>query len=100
MGNLQQTIQKQSLLFAQRIIEALRSASIDELVDMPRGGRAPREARPAHTAVVSSGRIRRSAADIQSTLEKIVALVGNEAEGLRAEVIREQLGLDKREMPK
>lgn len=87
--------------FAQEIIQALRGASIDDLVGLS-GGVAP-AARPGRAAPAPTvgGRLgRRSVDQIHKTLEQIVTLLGNHPEGLRAEQIRTSLGLDVREMPR
>lgn len=48
----------------------------------------------------SPKRHRRSAAEIQECVEKVVALVKKSKEGLGAQKIREELGLEAKEMPK
>src|SRR5258706_194028 len=98
--SLQRTIEVQALEFARAIIAALRSASIDELVGMTGGGAthhtngtAP-AARTARATRVSDGRlVRRSADDIARALDRIVAVLTVHPEGMRAEGIREELGL-------
>jgi uncharacterized protein YejL (UPF0352 family) len=58
---------------------------------------APRPPRPPQ----ATGRLpRRSAEEIEATLEKIVALLKKHKEGLRAEEIRKSLAMQAKEMPR
>jgi hypothetical protein len=112
MSNLRQTIEEQAVQFAQTIVQAMRSASLDELIAITGGGNriaSPRTAAPSTTAIASpkrgprirNGRLgRRSAADIARTLDQIVSVLGKHPEGLRAEQIKAALQIDKREMPR
>lgn len=99
---LNKTLETIAAKFAQDIIQALRGASIDDLTSVT-GGRSIERATLAKRATKGAvgGRLgRRSASDIQRTLGQIVTLLGSSPEGLRAEQIKEALGLDKREMPR
>lgn len=105
MSNLRQTIETHAQQFAAAIVQALRSASLDELVAIT--GATGREAtagaspRLAGASPKKSGRLgRRSPADIARVLENIVAVLTQHPEGLRAEQIRAALQLDTREMPR
>jgi len=52
-------------------------------------------------AAAASGRLpRRSAEDIVEILDSVVALVKRHAEGLRAEQIRSELGMQAKELPR
>jgi hypothetical protein len=95
--------------FASSVLDAVRSASLEELVGQAGGGarRGPgrppsasaTQAKPAKAA--RSGRLkRRSAEEISQVLDEIVALVKRNKAGLRAEQIREQLGMQAKEMPR
>jgi hypothetical protein len=95
--------------FADAVLEAIRAASLEELLTesgAPRG-RAPGMKTP-HAAVAgrtssrkASGRLpRRSPAQIAKTVEQVVGLVKKHKEGLRAEQIRMELGLLAKEMPR
>ena len=100
MLTLRQTIEKHAAQFAAEVLRALRSASLDELMSVTgsKGGglRLGSGALPK-----LRGRLgRRTAADIASTLDKIVSVLAQHPEGLRAEQIRAALQLDRREMPK
>jgi hypothetical protein len=99
--------------FTQSILEAIRSASLDELLGQADGagtrGRrpsarhapAPAGAKPAPKKTTPSGRLRRRSADeIEAMLDGVVALVKKNKEGLRAEQIRVELGLEAKEMPR
>jgi hypothetical protein len=109
--SLHSTLNGLATSFADSILEVIRGASLDELIE-PNGqtrsnGRssrtsaasapAPAAKRPART----SGRLqRRSAADIAAALGQVVGLVKKHKEGLRAEQIRSELGLQAKEMPR
>ena len=105
MSNLRQTIESQAVQFANAIVQALRSASLDELVSITSGGgRAPSPRAPATKTTVAApkpGRLgRRSPTDIARTLDNIVAVLTAHPEGLRAEQIKAALNLDTREVPR
>jgi hypothetical protein len=96
--------------FADSILEVIRGASLDELIE-PNGqarsnGRSSRSASAAVSAPASKksrsgGRLqRRSAEDIAAALSHVVGLVKKHKEGLRAEQIRSELGLQAKEMPR
>ena len=112
---LRQTIEQHAQKFAVALIQALRSASLDELAGVTSGlnaaapapARAPRGAKTteaptaAPKASKKGGRLgHRPPDDIAQTLDSIVALVAKHAEGLRAEQIKAALNLDTREMPR
>ena len=105
MSTLRQTIETQAIQFAQAIVQALRSASLDELVSIT--GSQTTVTRGSKPAVASSapkkkgGRLgRRSPEDITRTLENIVAVLAAHPEGLRAEQLKAALNLDTREVPR
>jgi hypothetical protein len=103
--SLQKSIEEQAVQFAQAIIAALRTASIDELVGFT-GSRAPRATSGAPVAAPRATRLRggrlarRSADDIAGALDRIVAVLTAHPEGMRAEAIRAELGLDAKELPR
>ena len=102
--------------FASSVLNAIRSASIEDL--LAETGSAPRRGpgRPkrsttkttatasrasAPTPKVRGGRLaRRSPADIDKTLGQIVSLVKGKKAGMRSEEIRKALKLDVREVPR
>ena len=109
MSNLRQTIEAQAVQFANAIVQALRSASLDELVSITSGGgRAPSPRAPATKTTVAAPKVtkkagrlgRRSPTDIARTLDNIVAVLTAHPEGLRAEQIKAALNLDTREVPR
>jgi hypothetical protein len=109
MSNLHSRLNDLATSFADAVLAAIRTASLDELT----GGRTTANGRRA-SAVASgggaqrdtlkkaSGRLpRRSAEDIARTLELVVAAVKkNKDQGMRAEEIRKELQLDVREVPR
>jgi hypothetical protein len=100
--SLQKRIEEEAFAFAHAIIAALRSASIDELTSLG-AAKAVRHANGALPKAVRTrgGRLaRRSSNDIARALEQIVAVLTAHPEGLRAEEIRTELGLDSKEMPR
>jgi hypothetical protein len=99
--------------FAKAIVAALQGASLHELVGADGGwgggGRAARTVGSVATTAPAApkassrkpGRLpRRSAEEIQAELDKIVALVKKHKDGLRAEEIRSNLGMQSKEMPR
>ncbi|MCL2778384.1 MAG: hypothetical protein FWD73_10300 [Polyangiaceae bacterium] len=105
MTTLRNTIEDLSSQFANSIIEALRGASIDELLDVAHGGPRPR-AREMGESVAPPRRVqgarrgRRTAGDIADMVDSIVELLQNNPNGLRSEQIREQLGVEAKELPR
>ncbi len=94
--------------FAEQVLDAIKSASLQELVGA-KGSAAngrPAQARPTATLpekarVKPSGRLaRRSPEEIAKAVDKIVLLVKTHKEGMRAEEIRSRLGLLPKEMPR
>jgi hypothetical protein len=95
--------------FASSVLAAIRGASLDELVtdsSSPNGRGAPRAVSRGSAAAAApsrrrGGRLpRRSAGDIAGVIEQIVTLLKNNPGGLRAEQIREELGLQAKELPR
>ncbi|MDB4946848.1 MAG: hypothetical protein JWP97_6382 [Labilithrix sp.] len=145
MSNLRTTIEALASQFATSVLDALRSASIDELVAVAGGAaasasasssasgsgsarRGPGRPRRASSAGAESpsasssssnsggggssgagraakrgrgGRLgRRSAGDISQMIDSIVSALAKSAAGLRAEQIRETLGVEAKELPR
>jgi hypothetical protein len=109
MSNLRSTIETLASQFAASVLDALRSASIDELVGVGGTGGA-RRGRPRSDADAGAGAPRRrgrggrlgrrSANDITRMIESIVDLLQKSGEGLRAEQIRHTLGVEAKELPR
>lgn len=110
MTNLKSTIESLATEFAMNILGALRAASIDELTGVgasaarPRGRAAgsPSDARIAPVAKRGrGGRLgRRSTEDIGRMVENIVGLLQKNPSGMRAEQIRDALGVQAKELPR
>jgi|SRR5579872_2397091 len=110
MSPIQAQLHELASAFASSVLDAIRGASLEELLD--EGGRSDRprafaSAKAARQAVADAtrktkgGRLaRRSAEDIAKALDKVVALVSKKPDGLRAEEIRETLGMQAKEMPR
>jgi hypothetical protein len=107
MSTLKSRLDSLASTFATEVVRAIQGASLEELLGEIGGAKGP-SARPngaiattAKPKTKSSGRLsRRSAEDIASTLTKIVGLVKRHKEGLRAEQIRTELGMEAKEMPR
>jgi hypothetical protein len=107
MSTLKSRLDSLASTFATDVVRAIQGASLEELLGEIGGakGTAARQngiiATTGKPKAKSSGRLsRRSAEDIASTLTKIVALVKRHKEGLRAEQIRAELGMEAKEMPR
>jgi hypothetical protein len=106
MPTLRSTLNALATNLASDILDVIRSSSLEELLGERGGrpGRAPKSmsngvAKPSRTT--SSGRLpRRSAEEIATALDEIVALVSKHNDGLRAEEIRVKLGMQAKEMPR
>ena len=126
MPTLQNQIQSFADTFARSVIQALRTASIDELGVHARGFSAKRVSsrtgrRNGHATDASEARVaqkrgptgqkgkrgrkpgrlaRRNESDIAVLAERIVAFVSEHPKGVRAEEIRAGLGLAQNEWPR
>ncbi len=99
MPNLRSAIESLATAFASSVLDAIRGASLGELLSD--GGARPSRAAPTSPRARSSRRLaRRSPEQIAKALERVIALVKTRKGGLRSEQIREELGLDKREVPR
>jgi hypothetical protein len=112
-SSLRRRLDELASAFASGVLDAIRAASLDDLVgvsptDRPRA--APRAKAPAPAVAATPGRsrgsrrggrlARRSAGDIAGVVDRIAALLRTSAKGLRAEQIRQKLGLQAKEMPR
>src|SRR3954452_15953955 len=107
MSSLRSTIESLASEFAASVLQALRGASLDELADVAGRGAGVRRGpgRPRSDAGDGAaaggakrrgrgGRLgRRSAGDITRMIESIVDVLQKSSAGLRAEQIRESLGV-------
>lgn len=97
--------------FTEGVLAAIRAASIEDLQAESGAARSSGRARrrgggggqpaPLHPLRKGGRLARRTQAQIEATLAKVVAAVrATRGKGLRAEDIRKQLGLDVREVPR
>ncbi len=106
MSNLRSRLADLASSFTDSVIDAIRGTSLEELLTETgaRPKSRPAEASPRgapRVARAASGRLpRRSAEDIAGELDKIVALVQTHRDGLRAEEIRMELGMQAKELPR
>lgn len=105
MANLQSRLQVLANSFAESVLDALKGAPLQELLGDGRrvgnGRSTVRAVKSATSPTRSPGRLRRrSAEDIAEVLDKVVTLVKQKPSGLRAEQIRDELGLLPKEMPR
>jgi len=118
MPSLRTALDTLASTFAAAVLDAIRGASLEDLVaetggaprrSAPRPQRSPSKAAPKATrapapsrpAKTKGGRLaRRSPEDIARTLGAIVSLLKGKKAGLRSEQIQAALKLDKREMPR
>lgn len=109
MTTLRATLNQLAMEFAQSVIQAIRTASLDDLLE--EAGGAGRRRGGAGTSSVQrggasngnkkSGRLgRRSADQIAGVVDRIVSLLERHPDGLRAEDIRTELGLVRKELPR
>jgi CRP-like cAMP-binding protein len=110
MSTLHQTINALAAEFAHSLLKAFRSASFEEIISETAPGHSAhgkgRRGRPAESqagaAPKRGGRRlrRRSLKDITAMVGRIVSLLHSHKKGLRAEDIRQKLGIDRRELPR
>lgn len=107
MSNLRSRLEDLASSFTDSVIDAIRGTSLEELLSesgargKARQSEAPPRAMPKAPARAASGRLpRRSADDIATELDKVVALVQRHKDGLRAEQIRTELGMQAKELPR
>ncbi len=117
MTTLRTAISQLANQFASGVLEAIRGASLAEILaeSGEGGGRAGRSSggarrgRPPASEASSAGPAkkrrrgrleRRSATDIAGVVRQIVDLLAAHPEGLRAEQIRHELGLEAKELPR
>ena len=111
MANLRSALNDLASGFAESVLDAIRSASLQELVGETggsphRGPGRPKASRISETngkpaPLGRGGRLKkRTPEDIAKALEQVVALVKKSKTGLRAEQIRQQLDMQAKEMPR
>jgi len=112
MSTLKATLETLASAFSQQVLSALQGASLADIAQLagaqapsraPRAVKAPKAATgedPAPALRRGGKRVRRTAADLEITIGKIVALLSKNPDGLRSEDIRTRLGLQAKDMPK
>jgi hypothetical protein len=109
--SLRSSLESLASTFASSVLQAIRSASLEELLGESgtgarRGPGRPPKSKAAPTAPPAprarkSGRLaRRSPEQIAKALDQVVALVKGKKDGLRAEQIRAALKMESKEMPR
>jgi hypothetical protein len=104
--SLRERLNDLASMFASRVLEAIRGSSLEELLAQSSRGGNPGVARAlarAHGPGPRSrgGRLpRRSAHAISDVVEQIAGVLRQHPGGLRAEQIREELGLQAKELPR
>jgi hypothetical protein len=107
-STLRSRLNELAISFSAGVLDAIRGASLEELLSessrgKPRAALHLPAAGPAPTAAPRgrTGRLpRRSAGDISQAVEKIVGLLSENPDGLRAEQIRQKLDLEAKELPR
>jgi hypothetical protein len=111
MPTLRSSLNDLANSFASSVLDAIRGASLEELLGEAGGGARRGPGRPpkstaAPTASATprarrSGRLaRRSPDQIAKALDQVIALVKTKKDGLRAEQIRAALKMQSKEMPR
>ena len=105
---LKQSLTTLAERFANDLLAAIRSATVDELLEGPAPStsrstpvKAPppvanRSGRKARTE--GTPRVRRGAEQIQGIVDSIVKLLKKNPKGLRAEHVRDELGIDAKDL--
>lgn len=110
MSALRRAISQLAEDFAAQVLRALHTASLSELANFGGGtparrgpGRPPKSesaAAGAPRARRGGGRRRRTAADLEALGSRVTDLLKGSPSGLRAEAIREALGIARKELPR
>jgi hypothetical protein len=98
MPTLQSAIHALAEQFADGVLQAIRSSSLEEIIGeaAPARARARGRGRPGAPPGPTKGRLRRrSTKDLAKVAESIVALVSKHREGMKGERIRAELGIPK-----
>lgn len=108
MSQLRRTIADLAEAFASSVLKALHGASLNDLASLSGGSGAPRRGpgRPRKEESAAAGpklrRVkkggRRSAKDLQGTIDAIVSVLGKSKEGMRSEQIQKALSLSKKDV--
>jgi hypothetical protein len=103
-SHLHSRISQLATSFVDSVLEAVKSSSLQEILEggpTRRGEPRALRATAARPPRVTPGRLpRRSAEEIAKTLEVVVSLLGSRKNGLRAEQIRSELNMQAKELPR
>jgi hypothetical protein len=105
-NNLQAAVRQLAETFAQGVLDAIRSSSLEELLNKTGSAAAPARrgpGRPRKNAAPAAGPApkkrgrpaKSNGGNADATIERIVALLQKKPKGLRSEDLRRQLKLDK-----
>jgi hypothetical protein len=98
---LRQRLNELASSFAANVLLAIRSASLEDLLAESGGHRGALRAAMDGAGHRRGGRLpRRSSLDIDQMIERIVGLVRQNPKGMRAEEIRQKLGIEAKELPR
>ncbi len=109
MTTLRASLHRLAQSFTEQVMAAVRGANLEELLDAgaAAGARARRRSETGGTpkraparASWSARMTRRSADEIEAALGQIVGLLKKRKEGMRAETIRSELGMQAKELPR
>src|SRR5688572_15543057 len=113
MMQLRSSIEKLAQDFASSVLGALKGATLADITDLTGGGaprrgpgRPPRSGASKAAAPAAAGsrlrRVkkggRRSASDLQTTVNAIVSVLKTSSAGLRSEQLQKKLGLSKKDV--
>jgi hypothetical protein len=98
---LRQRLNELASSFASNVLQAIRSASLDDVLAESGGRRGTPRAVAKGAGPRRSERLpRRSSEDIERMIDRIVGLLRKHPEGMRAEDIRQHLGIEAKELPR
>lgn len=107
MPTLQDTLRDLAAMFATSVLETVKGGSLQDLLTESSGGAPRGPGRPKTSEASKQDRVarpgrlkRRSPEDIAEALDGVVGLLKKNKSGLRAEQIRQKLGMQAKEMPR
>jgi hypothetical protein len=106
MTTIHETLHGLASQFTNEVLAAIRTASVEDLLGDSVTARASRPATTSHRTIAPNakakpGRLaRRGPEEIGKMIERISGLLAKSPAGLRAENLREKLGVDAKELPR
>lgn len=85
---------------AEVVMEAIRELSLDDLMGSVVGGRSKATAKSSSKKSSGGKRVRRSAEALQEMAEQIASYVRKHKDGVSAENIREELDIERKDIPR